>query len=220
MSDLLRSFTLQIEIITAIFASIYYYKYKNSYLKYFLILLWYIVFNEIAGYCIREYFIKNNSIIYNIYYVVNFTFLFSVYRNFISNKSFKKYINFFIIIYWICCVINLFYEDCFSNAQIVPYIIASVFLIISILMYFIEILKSEQILKINRGLLFWISIGLLLFHIGYIPYKIIQKFSNIESIQELEALRSIFYSLILILNICYIIGFIWSHKMEEQKLQQ
>lgn len=217
MSELLRNFTLQIEIITAIFATIYFRKYKKSYLKYFLIILWYIVINEITGFYIREYLNKSNAIIYNIYYVVNFTFLLSVYRNFTISKTYKKCINIFIITYWITCIINLFYEDCLTEPQIIPYILASSFLIVSILMYFIEILKSEQILNITKNLLFWISIGLLLFHIGYIPYKIIQKFSPIESIMTLEKLRSIFYSLILILNICYIIGFIWSHKMEQPK---
>lgn len=220
MLELFRNFTLQIEIVTAIVATIFYYKYKNTYLKYFLFILWYIVINEISGYCCRTFYNKNNSILYNIYYIINFTFLLSVYRNFISNRSYKTYINFFIIIYWISCIINLFYENCFKEAQVIPYIIASTFLIVSIVMYFIEILRSEQILKITRNLLFWISIGLLLFHIGYIPYKIVQKFLKIDSIIHLENLRSIFYSLILILNICYIIGFIWSHKMVERKSQQ
>lgn len=215
MTELLRSFTLYIEIITAIIASIYYSKYKNTYLKYFLILLWYIVTNEILGFYIREVLNKNNAIIYNIYYVINFTFLLSIYWHFIKKNIYKRIILSFIVMYWSSCIINRFYENWFDMPQIIPYIIASMFLIISILLYFVEIIKSEQILHINRSILFWISIGLLLFHIGYIPYKVVQKYHDYISIINLENLRSLFYSLILILNICYIIGFTWGHKIQK-----
>ncbi|EDP95780.1 hypothetical protein KAOT1_05232 [Kordia algicida OT-1] len=140
-----------------------------------------------------------------------------MYKHFIQRKLFKKYIKIFIIVYWITCIINSFYENFLEVAQVVPYIIVSSFLIISILMYFIEVLQSERILNINRELLFWISIGLLLFHIGYIPYKIVQKFYDSIASANLENLRSLFFSLILILNICYITGFIWSQPIQKQE---
>jgi len=217
MSEILRSFTLYIELITAITGSIFYYKYKNTYLKYFLFLLWYIVLNEFLGFYTRVYLEMNNSRIYNIYYIINFTFLLSIYKHFLQKKLFKTCVKIFIIVYWSTCIINAFYENFLEVAQIVPYIIVSSFLIISILLYFVEILQSERILNINKELLFWISIGLLLFHIGYIPYKIVQKFYDSIASANLENLRSLFFSLILILNICYITGFIWRQPSQKHE---
>lgn len=212
---LLQSFTLYIEIITAIVASFYFYKYKNTYLKYFLFLFWYIILNELIGRYIRLNTSLSSSIVYNIYNVVNFIFLLSVYKHFINKQKYKRYIRSFMIIYLISFILNgIFYENYFLESQTIPYVIGSLFLIISIIFYFIEILKSERILLITRLLLFWISIGLLLFHIGYIPYRVIKKYYSIIP-TSIGFLLQLFYMLILIMNICFIIGFVKSPKLKE-----
>jgi hypothetical protein len=210
----IENLSLWIEIIAAIVGSIYFYKYKETYLKYFLIFLWYIAFNELLGRYLAEILGEYNLIIFNLYLLINFPFLFSIYRHFINNKLHRRIIFYFIYSYILIFILNgIFFEDYEIELVTYPFIIGSSFLIISVIFYFIEVLNSEKILNITRNLLFWISVGVLLFNIGIIPWIITLEYFA-ESIDTVNVLSR---ALIIILNICYIIGFIWSHKMKESE---
>ncbi|WP_165605831.1 hypothetical protein [Flavivirga aquatica] len=80
----------------------------------------------------------------------------------------------------------------------------------AIAFYFTEILNTNKVLYVDKNLLFWISIGLLLYHIGKIPTRIMRNYyeeiPNFENIFIAESILSI------IMNICFIIGFICSEK--------
>jgi quinol-cytochrome oxidoreductase complex cytochrome b subunit len=93
---------------------------------------------------------------------------------------------------------------------------ASCFLIITVIFYFIEILNSEKVLNVTRDLLFWISVGVVLFNIGVIPWVITLKHYS----EKFVAMNTLLQVLILILNICYILGFICSYKIQKQETSQ
>jgi len=216
----IKDITLYLEIIAAIVGSIYFYKYKNSYLKYFLILLWYVVANELIGKYIADIKGENNPIYFNIYLFVNFIFLFSLYGHFLKRKLYKKIIFYFGIIYGILFIVNgIFFENYWIDLVFIPFIIGSCFLIISIIFYFIEIMNSENVLLIKQNLLFWISVGVLLFNIGIIPWLIFRKFFFQTYEDNFEWMNILSLSLNLILNISYIIGFICSYKVEKEQQQ-
>jgi len=210
-----RGYIKYFELITAIIATIYYAKYKNTYLKYLLYLLWYVVFNEFLGAFLRIRIGIDNILIFNIYTLLNFSYLLSVYYIFLKKKYSKSLIKCFIIMYVITFLVNIFFEDYVSLSNTIPYLMGCCFLCISIILYFIEILNSDKVLQVKNNLLFWISMGLLLFHIGVIPYRIIR--NHYENIENFNYIVFLFHMLILILNVCYIIGFIWSHKMQDQE---
>ncbi len=210
----IENLTIWIEIITAIIGSIYFYKYKETYLKYFLLFLWYIVINELTGRYLANILGRYNLIIFNIYLLINFPFLFSIYRHFLKNEFYKNIIFYFIYIYIIIFIFNgIFIEDYIEDLVTYPFIIGSSFLIVSVIFYFIEILNSERILNITRDLLFWISVGVLLFNIGIIPWVITLEYFE----EKKDAVTMLSKALILILNICYIIGFVWGHKMRKSE---
>ncbi len=205
-----------IELITAIVGSIYYYKYKNTFLKYFLILLWYIPINGfIARYLHESEILRNNTILYNIYHVINFSFLFFLFKSHVKDIKYKKWINTFLGIYILSFIIDAFYKDYITEIQIIPFIIGGAFVIITILFYFIEILNTNTILYISKNSLFWISIGLLLYFGGKIPSRIIR--SNWEMFPEADysMIFSIELTLSIVMNICFIIGFIYSQKVDD-----
>lgn len=198
-----------LELLTAIVAFIYYYKYKNSNLKWLLFLLWYIALNDIIGYFSRVYFgIIYNAILYNIMYVLNFTILLYIYKTSVKNVLSKKIISYFSYLYLFSVVIDIFYKNYFIEAQSLPFIIGSFFLIISIILYFIEILNSEEILSIKNNLLFYISVGLLLYYTSSIPFRIVQEYY----LTNVSTLYGIKFSFVIIMNLFFIYGFIWSKK--------
>lgn len=211
----LNILSLYVEAIAAIVALIYYRKYKSSYLKYFLFFLWYVVINECLGRYMSTKLDMNNNLIFNLYIFINFIFLFSIYRHYIKKQRTKQYITIFICVYIITLIFSYFFlnENYATKLQVVPFIVGACFLVISVIFYFIEILKSEKILLITRNLLFWISVGILLFNVGAIPILIVREYDTGNKV----LIQIIFLSLVILLNICYITGFIISNKIKESE---
>ncbi|WP_430408625.1 hypothetical protein [Kordia sp.] len=219
MSEILYEAVIYVEILTAVIASIFFYKYKETTLKYFLFFLWYVTINEAVGKYNLEILKSEKIIIYNIYLFINFTFLFFIYWNFLKNIIYKNIVITFSIIYVIVSIVDIIYfENYLSELLLNPFMIGSSFLTIIVFLYFIEILNSEKILLITRDILFWISFGVLLFNIGMIPWIIMRKYFYDVFVDNYLLLNTIFRCLIFILNFCYIIGFIWGYKMQKQQL--
>ncbi len=209
---LLRDFaTLFLQPLTAIIATIFFYKYKNSLLKYFLYYLWFVVLVEYLGFLLGEFDEDgSNHLLYNIFYVISFAYLFYLYNSVLRKK--RKIVKYSYFAYLLAFIINAFFEDYTKEFQTIPYIIGSCLLILAIVWYFAEILVTEKVLHVKRILLFWISTGLLLFYTGSIPFTI--TFNYYAKAEGFNFLFAINYSLIIILNLCYIIGFIWSNRKQ------
>ncbi len=204
---------IALEIVTAIIGLIYFNKYKNTRLHHFGYILLYSAINElIAGIFLKRFLNFDVSLFYNIYYVIYFIYLFFVFKSFIVSKRYKGAIVVFTIIYLIILGVNGFYQNYLRELQIIPHIIASCFLIITIIFFYIEILRSSKILQIEKNLLFWISIGLLIHTIGSIPFRILRNYYSDLTNGNVSFLTTVI--LTLILNFCFIIGFICSDKKQ------
>jgi len=114
-------------------------------------------------------------------------------------------------IYIITSVVNWsFIQSFIWNNSEIPRITGSILLILTILFYFIELLRSEKIVRFHKMLLFWISIGLLLFYSGTIPFYL--KINNYAIIPGVHKLFLIVYVLAIIMYLTFSFGFIWSKK--------
>lgn len=206
----IKNAILILQVVTAIVGSIYYSKYKHTNLKYLLYLLWYIVINDAIALYYSIHVSKYNAPFYNIFQLVSFTFYLAIFKGVIDSLKFKKIISYFIVLYYLSFVINLclvnFKEIYFSFS----YVVGALFIITSIIMFYSEILNSDSIININRMLIFWISIGLLVSYLPNIPFYIIRKY-YIDS----PTIHYIFvtkYFLVFTNNIILISGFVWSNK--------
>lgn len=220
--DLIRGFVKYSELIAAIVGTIYYYKYKTTPLKYFLLLLWYITLTEFLGWASIKYEIKallfydENELIYNLWLynlleIITFSFLFYIYYKSLSANIHKFWVSIFFISFLIVTIINWFFIQSFIlEWSELPNIFGSLFLIVIILFYFIELLKSEQILIFHKSLLFWISVGLLIFYACTIPFSI--KMNGYALIPGIHKLFLIIYVSAIIMYLTFTFGFIWSKK--------
>ena len=220
--NLILDFVKYSELIAAIFGTIYFSKYKNTALKFFLYLLWYITLTEFLSWYSMKYginellFINEKGVrynwwMYNLLRFITFNCLFFIYYRYLKTKIYKRWIRIFMFIYIITSVINWsFLQSFIWNNSEIPRIIGSIFLIITILFYFIELLKSEKIIVFHRLLLFWISVGLLLFYSGTIPFYL--KLSGYALIPGIHELFLIVYILAIIMYLTFTFGFIWSKK--------
>ncbi len=199
-----------LQFVTAIIGTLYYGNYKGSFLKYFLLVLWYTAINDfVSGYFIR-YFNGNTVILYNIYQILVFCYILILFRSSLSNRKYKKWISPFIFAYLCSVAIMSFFDSFRYDYQVNSFIIGAIFIVVSISFYFSEILRSDKIIEINYIPLFWISIAMLVYYVPSIPFFVVRKYYvNSPTIPYIFYLN---YFLIFVVNVLYIIGFIWSGK--------
>jgi len=210
------------ELLSAIVGTIFFYKYNNTPLKYLLYLLWYITITEFSGWYINSnriepllFFDQNGTAytlwMYNLLRIFTFSTLFYIYIKSINTKKFKRIIKIFLITYIVLAIINWsFIQSFIFEMSEIPKVAGSLFLIISIIFYFIELLRSEKIILFHKTLLFWVSVGLLLYYSGTIPFAL--KWNGYMLIPGIHKLFLINTVLAIIMYLTFTFGFIWSKK--------
>lgn len=202
-----------LQLVTAVVGTLYYSKYKNSILKYFLLLLWYIVLNDFTATYFSLNVSKYNAPFYNVFQLISFSFYLALYKKTFESLKCKKLSSYFIAIYYLVFAFNFFIDDFTKNYFSISYITGALFIVVSIIMYFSEILNSDKIIHINKMLLFWISIGLLVSFLPNIPFNVIRKYYADSPTIPYIFVTS--YFLVIVNNLLLISGFVWSN--EEQK---
>lgn len=209
----LKYFFTYLQIITAIAGSLCYYKYKDTYLKYFLFLLWFIVLNDVFAELYRMNVSPHDNFFYNISQLISFSLYFLLFRNAVKKISSRKVIATLSFLYYCFYIVCLFFENFYTNYFLNSFIFGGSLIIISILIYIAEILKTDKIIQINKMLLLWISIGLLFFLIPNIPFSIIRNFD--KNSPTIPNINIVYFILLFFYNIIIITGFISSSKTQK-----
>lgn len=205
--------------ITLILSMVTYRKYFDTHFKYLPAIIAYTLLNEILGYFIRYYpefsFFPNfndariNEIIYNIYDLVFFPFFYYVYWKLIDNEIYKKWIRNLGILAMFTFPISCFFQNPTHTTLYYANAIASWVLLLCVVLYFKTKGKNKAFIQ-PYNLVFWISIGLVVFHvfspflflIGYLRYDIWLDYH----------LRTFLHILIMIMYLVFCIGFIINRK--------
>lgn len=194
---------------------LYYKKFKGSKYTYFLFYLLFTFAIELVYNVVRVVYLKtdevifNTSISYNFYLISSFIFLFVFYRSISKNKKNRKLFNVFIGVFTLFIIINylIFHNGFRLGINIHNLIVGSILLLITLILFLIEIINNKEVIfNIHRSIIFWISIGLLLFYVGVIPIMITRKYLNFNEIYMsiLNLLNGIMYG-------SFVIGFIVSN---------
>ncbi|MGH1383126.1 hypothetical protein [Kordia sp.] len=212
----LRFLSKYLALIVLVYGCFTYSSYANTKAKYFIFSIFYVVLTEFFGGYYFELFGMRNYPVYNTYTIVQLTFFLWWFRLMLDSKSRQKLVNLFIVLYWIFSFWNIMYGQGFlTGFQFYTYGVGTVFLLITICFYFIEIFGKDSILNITDSTVFWFALGILLFYATYMPFFFASKlFLNVDKwIYSL-----VLFSLNLIMYSCYIIGFYKSYrKMQESK---
>lgn len=203
-----------IQVITAVVATIFYSKYKNTQAKYIVVLLWYTAINDIIAGIYSSKVSIYNAPFYNIFQIIFTVYYLSLYKSVVESLKFKRYISYFILFYLFSFIVALFTDD-FSKFHLsLSYITGSILIVTSIILYFSEILNSDKIIRINKMLMFWISIALLTCLLPDIPFDVIRRYY--EKSPTIPYIYVVTFVLIIIFNLILISGFIWSEKQQKQ----
>lgn len=152
-------------------------------------------------------------ILYNCIILFEFNFLFLFFLKIVSRKSSMKLIKACFIIFNLVYVFSVLYYG-ISNIYLTYNSIAALLgaaLTGSIcIIYLREFLLSNKVINYKKDATFWITIGLLIYYIGGMPFTAIINY--MKEMPQVVDLFLIMNGLTIFMHICFIIGFIWSWK--------
>jgi hypothetical protein len=202
-----------LEFITAAVATVFFRKYAGSFLKYFLIMLWVVVIMETIIWVLkRNGIILQNNFLYNVFTSLQYAFYFLLYYNTLRTATYKKWILGFLISFVFAVVINFVWIQPLTITAAfhsITFSLGAILLIITIGLFLIEILNTEKVLYFTKYLMFWISMGLLIFYAGIIPFII--SLNLLPAMMSGDNLTIVFFALNSLMYSCFTIGFIISH---------
>ena len=193
---------LFVELLAAITGS-YYLKtaatpIKNS--KYLVYFLWLTVFVEFVGlYSPIGYFsnyryfsfikgtiFQNNLWWYNIFAILNFSFFTYYFISFLRNKTLKAIAHICIVLFLIVSFgIYIIRGNLFQVTSNFVMIMGTLLLLMSVLSFYFELLRSDLLLQLKRFLPFYISVGVLVFNLSITPVDILSDYFSGGEANEL-----------------------------------
>ena len=178
-------------------------------MMYFLYILLLGLMAESAGYYVGYYAdYKNTFPIYSVYKLLSLSIYFFLFRSYVQNKTKKKIILGLYLSLVIVGIYNaIFVYPSFLVYHLNTWIYGSICFLIVIIIYLFDLLKTDVILNIKNVLLFWVSIGNLLFIIGFLPVFALSTYFNYNGIWDYTV-----FSLNVLMHTCFIIGFLISKK--------
>ncbi len=203
--------------ITAFVALWRYRKYYDTALKFLPIIFFYTFLSETLGLLIRDYgfnllindiYTGNNSLIANIYHIVFYLFFFSVFYYFLDRRRDKKLVVAWIVIFVFASLYNIYKESFLMLSQVYAYVAGGLGIVCCCVLYFMQNKRLKGKWCIRRDLLSWISLGLLVFYVVYIPIKIMKQYWVLVGEFGSPWSRRIHLSVLIFMYVCFILGFV------------
>lgn len=192
-----------------------YKKYFESKLRYLPIMLTHILLTELLGLIIKiepnlNPFITGlysdyNYIIYYAYSLIFFSYFYYIFWHYTSSKKIKNIIAYGGIAYLIIAFINAYFKSIITERQLFSYTYASLLLIFISINFILENRKNPLLFK---RLLFWISLGLIIYESAYFPINIIYSYITRENVALYYQIAPFHKAASFTMYCCFIIGFI------------
>jgi len=178
----------------------------DMFFKYILI---YIICTETLGYAIPRYSGFSNNFIYNIYSLVIYILYIQLTNMLINSDTIKKVLNYFSIVLLLFFLAdNLWNRNFFSEIQMNTYFLGAIFLIISVAGFLYEMINTDKIVIFYKLRSFWVSLGLLLFYVPFIPVIVCFNYKLLS----IDIRNILILSLNFIMHFCFIISFLCTKK--------
>lgn len=168
-----------------------------------LFYFWFTACKELFAYWYTNHINVNNLFLFNLYQIIEMTVLFLAFYT-IQNKSEYKKISLFIYTIY---VVYYFYSIITQDIKVFfdySYSVGSVSIVLIILLYFYEILNTNQVMALNKNFMFWFGAGLLIYHLPSIPYTLLLKYYLGEKFKPSFFIAN--YVLIFLSNSTFIYG--------------
>lgn len=189
----------------------------------FVYYLWLVVFVEMIGLYPSLAYYNDYSVLgfikgtlfernywwYNSYTVIKFIVLYVFFILQLEPAARRTKLFVISALFILSFIIHLIFGDSFFKAHSAYMSVAgTLYLMILILLYHFEILKSERILKFYRSMPFYISIGILIWHLSITPVFIYNKYYTLQSPDFIYFQSMLLRSINIFLYGILILGFI------------
>jgi len=218
---LLENYFILLYFIALVLSIAKYQRYYDTVLRYFPILLAYTFLSEVLGLIVRDVddiqliykqeFHNYNTIIFNVFDIIFFLYFFYIYYHLSKYPITKKIIKYGSVFFVITCIVNLFYQDFFTEPQNFGIIAGSIILLYAAIIYLYKLITIKHKLPLHTNLLFWISVGILIFYMCYPITMYILSF-NYELFTAYN-LSKYHYATIGIFYSCIILGLLFMKRL-------
>ncbi|MBK9257138.1 MAG: hypothetical protein IPM42_16800 [Saprospiraceae bacterium] len=183
---------------------------NNRFDVFFRYILLFIIFTEALGSIVQKHTTLSNHWVYNVFTLLIFVLFIRLFYTHTHSAKWKKLMMAFsFLLVLIFLADNLWNQSLFSELQIFTYLSGAVFLIISISGYLYEMIDSDRIIYFYKLRSFWVSLGLLLFYVPFIPILV---GSNYQ-LFDFNVRFILIISLNIIMHICFITSYLWGEKI-------
>lgn len=205
---ILSNSVIWIELLTVVVALWYYNSLKSTYWRYFVYYLILIFCNEAFSMWIIDYTTISRKTFYDFYAVpIQFLFLFWLF----AKKSLKmpKLFYAFCTIYLLSFFSHFFYLENIRMIHSLSYSIGCLLLFLLLTLEFKKQVFVDDILKFKSNKMFYITIGVLFFYIGSLPFFALDKELYTNHFELWKKYHTWFLADVNFLYITYIVSFIW-----------
>lgn len=204
-----------LELAACITGFIYWKKIKGSFWKWFPFYLAFIVVSEQTGNYLnyidteKAIDIKNKLLSYFVI-PVELLFLYGLYYMLAATRSAKRLVIACALIYMAGFIADLVY---FSKKEFIfssfSYCVGNLSLLITIISFFVQFVKGDQLINFRSSIAFWVSVGALVFYLGTLPFFALYWFLANEYFNIYLLYAHVMLVLNWIMYILFCIAFIW-----------
>ncbi len=207
----LKSSIKYIALLSAIIATLGYRKYSMGKAKYFLFAIWFIALTEFSYKIVYYQILKEQHKVFfiaNLHFLIIGSFYLLWFRFLIKDRKKRQAILFMFLTLMLFFIINSMFIEPFLEIQNYTFGVAAIFVILTILLFFIEILNTEKILQFERSVYFWFSLGILIFWAPFIPLWFTNEYFGFLGPTYVISI----FVLNLLMHLFFIIGILWSKR--------
>jgi hypothetical protein len=195
---------IYIEIVSLILSIMFVKSFKSKHYYFFIIYLFFAIVADGLG----GYFAENGNFwVFNMYTFFEYSSVAGIYY-FLNSKSFSKKVVFYAsIIFYGIYAISFIYKPLQSYTVIILH-----FFVVPFLFFYLqELLNSEKIINYKKQLFFWITVGLLLYYFGTLPFVTMSFIGRLQN----RILFIVPAILVVIMHFIFIVNLIWLRKVRK-----
>ena len=209
MLENLSLYIIYLALLSAIPGIFFYFKLPNNKAKSILFFIWIAFIIDFIGLHCTKLTIKYP--IYNLYILISFSYYIILLKLLLTKIKNKKIALSFIVVFIGIYFINiLFIQNNLTTTFTNVFAIGVIMILFLSCLYLLEIFSSEKILNFKKSIYFWFILGVLAFHVPFLPYMMAIHFFLIDNNNTI--FNFVLFILNLLMHSCFLIGFICSEK--------
>ncbi|WP_207489343.1 hypothetical protein, partial [Aequorivita soesokkakensis] len=146
----------------------------------------------------------------NISSIISYLFYINYFKWYLSSKSSIVILNRVSVVFLIVSILEIVFSgEFFIKFMPISNILGTLLVFLSIAFYYLELLKSDQILQVQKSLPFYVSVGALIFHLCTTPLFLYSSYySNSIDPSFVSLYRQVIFGINYLLYSIYIAGFL------------